>query len=223
MIEFRHLRCFIAVAEELNFRRAAERIHLDQTPLSRTIRDLEDKLGVVLFVRSSSKLALTPSGEKLLEEARKLFIRLQRIKRVVREVDGRHPEPLRIGVADGIAQPKLSECFSSWRALGSNIPLEITEMRAAELVTSLRREEVDVGFSFGVPDDNAIVQEVAWSYPLVALLPPEHELATREVLPVSELLAFPMTVLRAVKGLVCRAVPSEAFTLPPGSEWQVTS
>ncbi|WP_196305748.1 LysR substrate-binding domain-containing protein [Variovorax paradoxus] len=120
--------------------------------------------------------------KKLLEEARKLFVRLRRIKRVVREIDARHREPLCIGVADGIAQPKLAECFSNWRALASNIPLEITEMRAAELVTALRREEVDVGFSFGVPDDNAIVQEVAWSYPLVALLPPEHELATREEL-----------------------------------------
>ena len=190
--ELRHLRYFVAVAEELNFRRAAERVHIDQTPLSRTIRDLENKLGVVLFERSSRKLVLTPSGEKLLEEARKLFIRLQRIKRVVREIDARHREPLRIGVADGIAQPKLSECLASWRALASNVPLELTEMRAAELVAALRREEIDLGFSFGVPDDHAIVQEAAWSYPLVALLPPEHELATREVLPVSELLACPM-------------------------------
>lgn len=190
--ELRHLRYFVAVAEELNFRRAAERVHIDQTPLSRTVRDLESKLGVVLFERSSRKLVLTPSGEKLLEEARKLFVRLRRIKRVVREIDARHREPLRIGVADGIAQPKLAECFSRWRALASNIPIEITEMRAVELVTALRREEVDVGFSFGVPEDNAIVQEVAWSYPLVALLPPEHELAAREALPISELLAFPM-------------------------------
>lgn len=197
--ELRHLRYFVAVAEELNFRRAAERVHIDQTPLSRTIRDLEKKWGVVLFERSSRKLVLTPSGEKLLEEARKLFVRLRRIKRVVREIDARHREPLRIGVADGIAQPKLAECFSSWRALASNIPLEITEMRAAELVTALRREEVDVGFSFGVPDDSVIVQEVAWSYPLVALLPPEHELATREVLPVSELLAFPMIACDLVR------------------------
>lgn len=192
MIELRHLRYFVAVAEELNFRRAAERVHIDQTPLSRAIRDLEDKLAVVLFVRSPRALRLTPAGAKLLDEARKLFIRLQRIKRVVRETDARYRTPLRIGVADGIAQPKLSECFIRWRALAPDIPLEFTEMCAVDLLVALRREEVDVGFSFGVPDDEAIAQEAAWTYPLVALLPPEHELATRDVLSVSELLAFPM-------------------------------
>ena len=66
MIELRHLRYFIAVAEELNFRRAAERIPMDQTPLSRTIRDLEDQLGVHLFVRAPRKLHLTPAGLRLL-------------------------------------------------------------------------------------------------------------------------------------------------------------
>ncbi|RRH90345.1 LysR family transcriptional regulator [Variovorax beijingensis] len=191
MIELRHLRYFIAVAEELNFRRAAERVHVDQTPLSRTIRDLEEKLGVMLFVRSR-QLRLTPAGARLLVEARAIFVRLQRIKRLVRETDARYRAPLRIGVADGIAQPKLSECFVNWRAMTPNIPLEITEMRAVELLAALRREEVDVGFSFGVPRDDAVVQEAAWSYPLVALRPPDHELVGRDVLPISELFAFPM-------------------------------
>jgi len=68
MIELRHLRYFIAVAEELNFRRAAERIHIDQTPLSRTIRDLEERLGVTLFVRAPRRLQLTPAGVKLLDQ-----------------------------------------------------------------------------------------------------------------------------------------------------------
>lgn len=192
MIEFRHLRYFIAVAEELNFRRAAERIHIDQTPLSRTIRDLEERMGVMLFTRKPRRLQLTPAGAKLLEQARRLFVRLERIERVVRETDARYRAPLRIGVADGIAQPNLSECFANWRVLAPNIPLEIVEMRAVELLAALRREEIDIGFSFGVPDDEAVVQEVAWSYPLMALLPPGHELATRDVLPISELLAFPM-------------------------------
>lgn len=73
MIELRHLRYFIAVAEELNFRRAAERVHVDQTPLSRTVRDLEEQLGVTLLARAPRRLKLTPAGSKLLEHARMLI------------------------------------------------------------------------------------------------------------------------------------------------------
>ena len=196
MIELRHLRYFIAVAEELNFRRAAERVHVDQTPLSRTVRDLEEQLGVTLLVRAPRRLKLTPAASKLLEHARMLFTRFERIKRVVCETDARYRAPLRVGVADGMAQPRLSDCFLGWRALAPDIPLEITEMPASELLAALRREEVDVGFSFGIAEDDAIAQEMVWDYPLVALVPPDHELATREVVQISELLAFPMIACR---------------------------
>lgn len=197
MIELRHLRQFIAVAEELNFRRAAERIHIDQTPLSRTIRDLEDQLGVLLFVRMPRRLCLTPAGARLLKEARKLFIRLERTQRVVRATDARYRAPLRIGVADGIAQPRLSECFAGWQVLAPETPLELTEMSADELAAALRREEVDAGISFGLPDDEALAQEPAWSYPLTALLPLGHELASLESVALADLLAFPLISFKA--------------------------
>lgn len=192
MIELRHLRHFVAVAEELNFRRAAERIHIDQTPLSRTIRDLEDQLGVQLFVRAPRKLYLTPAGLRLLKEARKVFIRMERAQRAVRETDARFRAPLRIGVADGIAQPKLSQCLVSWRGVAPEIELELTEMRASELAEALQREELDAGFSFGVPDDDAIAQQPAWSFAAMALLPHGHELASRSELNLADLLAFPL-------------------------------
>lgn len=192
MIELRHLRHFVAVAEELNFRRAAERIHIDQTPLSRTIRDLEDQLGVQLFVRAPRKLHLTPAGLRLLKEARKVFIRMERAQRAVRETDARFRAPLRIGVADGIAQPKLSQCLVSWRGVAPEIELELTEMRASELAQALQREELDAGFSFGVPNDDAIAQQPAWSFAAMALLPLGHELASRSELNLADLLAFPL-------------------------------
>jgi DNA-binding transcriptional LysR family regulator len=192
MIELRHLRYFIAVAEELNFRRAAERVHIDQTPLSRTIRDLEEQLGVQLFVRAPRKLHLTPAGLRLLKEARKVLIRVERARRAVRETDARFRAPLRIGVADGIAQPKLTECIVRWREVAPEIPLDLTEMRAFELAAALQREELDAGFSFGLPDDAAIAQQPAWSYPVMALLPTGHELASQPVLPIAELLSFPL-------------------------------
>lgn len=197
MIELRHLRYFIAVAEELSFRRASERIHIDPTPLSRTIRDLEDQLGVLLFMRMPRQLRLTPAGTRLLTEAHKLLIRLERTRRIVRLTDARYHAPLRIGVADGIAQPNLSECFARWQALAPETPLELSEMTSDELAAALRREEIDAGISFGLPDDDAIAQEPAWSYPLVGLLPVGHELASLERVALIDLLAFPLISCKA--------------------------
>ena len=198
MIELRHLRYFIAVAEELNFTRAAERVHIDQTPLSRAVRELEDELGVQLFVRKPRRLVLTPAGARLLEEARKLFIRFERTKRAVRQTNALYQAPLRIGVADGIAQPRLSECLARWQAKAPEIPLDLSEMRAHELAAALNREDVDIGFSFGVPEDDSIAQEEVWSYPLMALLPQGHELSRVQSLSLAELTCFPMITCHAV-------------------------
>lgn len=208
MIELQHLRYFIAAAEELNFRRAAERVHIDQTPLSRTIRDLEDQLGAQLFVRAPRKLHLTPAGLHLLKEARKVFIRIERANRAVCEVDARLRASLRIGVADCIAQPKLSTCPVRWRELAPETPLEIFEMRASELSAALQHEEIEVGFSFGLPDELAIAQQAAWSYPAMALLPIGHELAFQSALPIADLLA---RIFRQCPRLLIRH--EEVFTL----------
>lgn len=227
MIELRHLRYFIAVAEELNFRRAAERVHIDQTPLSRTIRDLEERLSVQLFVRAPRKLHLTPAGQKLLVEARKLLVRFERTKRVVRRTHGLYQAPLRIGVADEIAQPKLSECINLWRTVSPQVPLELVEMRARELASALKCEELDVGFSFGIPDGDSIEQVAAWHYRLMAVLPRDHHLSTQSVVALQELLAFPTLfcneerlpgLLAQLRGIVGKytkwpSVSGEAFAL----------
>jgi DNA-binding transcriptional LysR family regulator len=95
VIELRHLRYFIAVAEGLNFRRAAERVHIGTTPLSRTNRDLGDLRSVLLFVSAPQKLHLTPVGLCLLQEARKVFICIKRAYRAVRDADVRFRPALR--------------------------------------------------------------------------------------------------------------------------------
>lgn len=197
MIELRHLRYFTAVAEELSFHRAAERVHIDQSPLSRAVCDLEDQLGVSLFVRAPRRLYLTPAGACLLKEVRKVFVRIEHVKRAVRETSSRYDPPLRIGVSDGIAQPRLAQCFARWQKLAPEIELELTEMRATELAAALKREEVDAGFSFGLPEDAAIAQEAAWRYPVAAMLPAGHQLASFPILPIAELLAFPLVSCRA--------------------------
>lgn len=192
MIELRHLRYFIAVAEELNFRRAAERVHIDQTPLSRTIRDLEDRWNVQLFVRGPRKLHLTPAGQLLLEEARELLIRVERIKHGVLQTHALYRAPLRVGIADGMSQPNLPECFNSWRAALPGTPLELLEIPVRELLGALKAEQVDVGFSFGMAADQSIVQWPTWSHRLMAVLPCNHELAGQSMVSLPELLAYPL-------------------------------
>jgi len=86
---------------------------------------------------------------------------------------------------------RLAECLTRWRELVPDIPVELTEMRPAELLAALRSEEMDAGFSFGLPDSEAIAQHVAWMSPIVALLPRAHELACREVVSLAELSSFP--------------------------------
>ncbi|MBT2336581.1 LysR family transcriptional regulator [Variovorax paradoxus] len=196
MIELRHLRYFIAAAEELNFRRAAERVHIDQTPLSRTVRNLEDRWGVKLFIRTPRRLQLTPAGAKLLGHARQILVRVERVKRAVQATDARHREPLRIGVDEATVQPMLADCLARWRLIAPDIPIELTEMHAADLLAALRGEEIDAGFSFGLPDNDALVQQPAWGSPLVAILSPEHELAAREAVSLSELVSFPAIACR---------------------------
>ena len=191
MIEIRHLRYFVVVAEELNFRRAAERIHIDQTPLSRTVRDLENLWGVTLFIRAPRSLQLTPAGTKLLEHARKLLVRLERTKRVVRATDARHREPLLIGIDESSMQPAMAVCLSRWGKLAPDIPFEFTEVSVVEMLAALRGETMDAALSFGVPKEDGIAQHPAWTSPLVAIVSLEHELANLESVSLADLLSFP--------------------------------
>lgn len=192
MIELRHLRYFIAVAEERNFNRAAERVHIDQTPLARTVRDLEAQLGVVLLERAPRQLRLTPAGHALLRHARGLFTRIDRVQRVVRARDAARPTSLHVGIAEGLAQPRLAACLAAWRDASSGPALHLREMPAAELVQALRQEELDAAFSLGLPRLAGVVQRPLWRHAARALLPREHVLAVRRELSLGELLAFPL-------------------------------
>lgn len=83
-MDFRHLRCFFAVDEELHFAREAERLHIEQSPLSRTIKELEEDLGEQLFVRTSHSTRLTRGGKLFLEHLPRVFIALQQARDCVR-------------------------------------------------------------------------------------------------------------------------------------------
>src|SRR5271170_5038214 len=104
-MELRHLRYFIAVAEELSFRRAAERLHLAQPPLSSQIKGLESELGLRLFDRSTRTVKLTAAGVVFLEEARAVLMAAARAQQNVRRAHQGLIGPLRIGILAPTATP----------------------------------------------------------------------------------------------------------------------
>jgi DNA-binding transcriptional LysR family regulator len=113
-VELRHLRYFVVVAEELHFARAAERLHISQSPLSRAIRDLERELGVVLFVRTTRRVEITPAGLLLFERARRALAEIDGavadVQRMTRGSNG----GLRLGYGpfNGAAAIALLRCYA---------------------------------------------------------------------------------------------------------------
>lgn len=106
-MELRHLRCFLAVAEELHFARAAEKLHIEQSPLSRAIKELEEELGVVLFARTTRSTRLTRAGKLFLEHVRRVFTVLEQARDSVKAAAHGFHGQLRVALSDGITPSRL--------------------------------------------------------------------------------------------------------------------
>ena len=144
-MELRHLRYFIAVAEELSFRRAAERLHLAQPPLSFQIKSLEGELGVKLFERSTRSVKLTAAGKVFLDEARIVLLAAERATQNVRKAHQGLIGPLRIGVLAPTATPRLARILSSYRQKFPAVQFSLHELASIEQLHRLREDQLDVG------------------------------------------------------------------------------
>lgn len=117
-IELRHLRYFLAVAEELHFGRAAQRLHMAQPPLSQQIRRLEEVIGHPLFVRSSRSVKLTPAGEVLLERARRTLGKVSEDLEAVRSVGRGEVGSLTVGFVGSAVLTAMPSVLRRYRAVG---------------------------------------------------------------------------------------------------------
>ena len=116
-MELRHLRCFLAVADELHFTRAAQRLHIEQSPLSRTIKDLETHLGTRLFDRGGiNGTQLTAAGHALMEAAPRIFIAVEQAHNRVLAARAGFSGTLRIALSDGVLVQRLSALLARARA-----------------------------------------------------------------------------------------------------------
>ncbi|CAG4909476.1 LysR family transcriptional regulator [Paraburkholderia gardini] len=176
-MDLRQLRYFIAVAEEQNFSRAAERLHMTQPPLSRQMQLLEEEIGVPLFVRGARPLKMTEAGQILYEKA----------PRVLNEADGLAPltrqlmrttRRIVIGFVPSTLYGPLPEVIRAFRKATPGVELSVIEMFSLEQTAALKAARIDIGFGRIRMDDDQLAREVLAEEDLIAALPATHSLAS---------------------------------------------
>ncbi|BAK77754.1 transcriptional regulator, LysR family [Pseudogulbenkiania sp. NH8B] len=146
-MELRHLRYFVVVAEELNFTRAAERLHIAQPPLSQQIRALEEQLGVALFERSKRRVALTDAGERYLQHVRRILAEVEQAADDARRAARGEVGELRVGFTSSLPFTSLLPgLISDYRRHYPQVQLTLREMFTALQFEALRAERLDIGF-----------------------------------------------------------------------------
>jgi DNA-binding transcriptional LysR family regulator len=195
MPELRHLRYFVAVAEELNFSRAAKRLHMAQPPLSVAIRKLERELGVSLFNRSSHEVTLTEAGIAFLPGARRALAEADTAVAAAQRASAGEMGTLRLGYnwsAQFETLPTIGRAFASGRP---EVELVTEEMRPNRMLAALRSGALDVGIALDPDILDELSYELVRREPLVAVLSSNHPLAGDETLALDglaqEFLLFP--------------------------------
>jgi DNA-binding transcriptional LysR family regulator len=196
-MESRPLRYFVAVAEELNFARAAARLGISPPPLSRAIRQLESELGVVLFERTTHSVALTRAGEVLLGEARFALEALEAAGRRARRAAGAGPKLALAVKADGDGG-LLEDILARHAADPAALPVTVRLCAWHEQSRLLRRGEADVALVYEPYDRTGLDTEDLASEPRVAALATGHPLAARAALHVADLGLRPDEVHRYI-------------------------
>ncbi|WP_312932363.1 LysR family transcriptional regulator [Stutzerimonas nitrititolerans] len=193
-MELRHLRCFVAVAEELHFARAAERLHMEQSPLSRTIKDLEYRLGVQLFERTTRRTRLTWAGTVLLQEARRVIAVVEQAKASVKSAAAGSRGQLRVALSDGVPQSRLASLLALCREEDPDVEIFLRELPSATQVRGLRDDLFDVGLAQTTNQADGLLAIPVWHDPLVVVLPARHQLLAHREIRLKEITGHPLVL-----------------------------
>ena len=224
-MDLRHLRYFVAVAEERHFTRAAERVGIRQPPLSLQIRQLEEELGTPLFRRLSRGVELTDTGELLLDEARRILEQVERAKANVQSCARGDTGRLNVGFAGATYfQPRVPEVIQSFRALYPNVLLSPEQSNTPHLVDCLRSGSVDVAFVRPpVGDCEGIAVQPVAEEPMRIVLPAQHALAKESAIPLNalageNLILFPRTIGPGLYDIIISSCQQAGFSPVLGQE-----
>ncbi|MFU6970008.1 LysR family transcriptional regulator [Pseudomonas aeruginosa] len=193
-MELRHLRYFLAVAEELHFARAAERLHIEQSPLSRAIKELEEELGVVLFARTTRSTRLTRTGNLFLEHVRRVLSALEQARDSVKAAANGFHRQLRVALSDGITPSRLPSLLALCRQEEPEVDLRFFEVPLSQQIKGLHDDLYDVGFAKSDDVGDGITAIPVWSDALMVAVPARHPLLAHKRIPLDELLRYPLVL-----------------------------
>lgn len=193
-MELRHLRCFIVVAEELHFARAAARLHIEQSPLSRIIKDLEYKLGVQLFERTTRRTRLTWAGTVLLGEAQRIFAVVDQAKASVKGAATGYRGRLRVALSDGVPQFRLAALLAQCREEDPDVEICLHEVTSSVQAKGLQDDLYDVGLTQITSQAEGLVSVPVWQDPLVVALPARHQLLEYRQIPLEDIALHPVVL-----------------------------
>ena len=193
-MELRHLRCFLAVAEELHFARAAEKLHIEQSPLSRTVKELEEELGVQLFIRTSRSTRLTLAGRLFLKHVPRVFTALEQARESVKSAANGFHGQLRIALSDGITPSRLPALLARCREEDPEMEIRLFEVSLAQQLKGLHDDLYDAGFSMADEGGDGIIVESAWEEELMVAVPASHPALAYKRIPLEEVLRYPLVL-----------------------------
>jgi DNA-binding transcriptional LysR family regulator len=217
-MELRHLRYFVVVAEELHFRRAAERLHMSQPPLSQQIRALEQEIGATLFERNQRKVELTAAGEAFFERAREILDAVEDAARQARRVQRGEVGRLAVGFVGSAMYSFVPELLREFRSHAPDITLRLHELGTSEQLRQLEDGRLDVGFVRVPRTRPELTFETLLEEPVVAALPDAHPLATHPLLRLADLEGEPLVLLTRAGAPGLREALAEAIDRLGGEE-----
>lgn len=174
-MELRHLRYFVAVAEERSFTRAAQRLHIAQPPLSRQIQQLEEILGVQLFERNARPLKLTDTGRFFYQHALQLLAQTAELESMTRRV-GKIERNLCVGFVGSTLYGMLPKIIRRYRQQNAEVELSLNEMSTMDQIKALKEGRIDVGFGRIRLEDPSIRRVVLREERMIVALPLGHVL-----------------------------------------------
>lgn len=183
-MDLRHLRAFLAVAEELHFGRAAERLHLSQPPVSLAIKELETELGLRLFERTSRRIKLTPHGEDVLADARAVLARVESLRQHAQSTSSGHRGSLSLGFISLATYSFLPQMLRRFCGDFPEVKFALHESTTDRMLEDIETGSLDMGCVFLSPQLPPTLSYRATShYPLVIALPEQHPAAKWDEVP----------------------------------------